>query len=65
MAFKIHKMYSKDGKVKKAETMKEHSALKNQGYNHDKRRKKSIAKSGRRTNKKSNKRVNKRVNKRN
>ena len=39
MAFKIHNMYSKDGKVEKAETMKEHLALKNQGYNHDKRRK--------------------------
>jgi len=40
MAFKIHNMYSKDGKVKKAETMKEHLALKKKGYNHDKRRKK-------------------------
>ena len=40
MAFKIHKMYGKDGEVKKAETMKEHLALKKEGYNHDKKRKK-------------------------
>ena len=40
MAFKIHKMYSKDGKVETAETKKEHLALKEKGYNHDKRRKK-------------------------
>ena len=39
MAFKIHKMYSKDGEVKEAETMKEHLALKEKGYNHDKTRK--------------------------
>jgi len=40
MAFKIHKMYSKTGKVKTAKTMKEHLALKKKGFNHDKRRKK-------------------------
>ena len=39
MAFKIHKMYSKKGKVLTVETDKEHKALKSQGYNHDKRRK--------------------------
>ena len=39
MAFKIHQMYHKNGDSKKAETLKEHEALKNQGYNHDKRRK--------------------------
>ena len=27
MAFKIHKMYSKDGKVETAETKKEHLAI--------------------------------------
>jgi len=40
MAFKIHKMYGKDGTVKTAETMKEHLSLKKKGFNHDKRRKK-------------------------
>jgi|TARA_R110002033_G_scaffold120243_2_gene163487 hypothetical protein len=40
MAFKIHKMYSKDGKVETAETKKEHLALKKKGYNHDKKREK-------------------------
>ena len=40
MAFKIHKMYSTEGKVLIAETKKEHLALKKRGFNHDKRRKK-------------------------
>ena len=40
MAFKIHKMYSKEGKALTADTMKEHLALKKKGFNHDKRRKK-------------------------
>ena len=40
MAFKIHKMYGKEGEVKTAKTMKEHLALKKKGFNHDKRRKK-------------------------
>jgi len=40
MAFKIHKMYSKEGKVLTAETKKEHLALKKKGYSHDKRREK-------------------------
>ena len=40
MAFKIHKMYHKDGDVEVADTKKEHIALKKKGYNHDKRRKK-------------------------
>jgi hypothetical protein len=33
-AFKKHKMYSKDGSVKDAETKKEHLALKDKGYGH-------------------------------
>ena len=36
MAFKIHQMYHKNGDSKKAETPKEHLALKEKGYNHDK-----------------------------
>tara|TARA_R110000744_G_scaffold232375_1_gene350505 strand:- start:26 stop:148 length:123 start_codon:yes stop_codon:yes gene_type:complete len=39
MAFKIHKMYSKDGEVETAKTMKQHLALKEKGYNHNKTRK--------------------------
>ena len=39
MAFKIHKMYHKNGDVETADTKKEHNALKQRGYNHDKRRK--------------------------
>jgi len=38
--FEPHKMYSKDGIVKFAKTMKQHLSLKEKGYNHDKRRKK-------------------------
>ena len=40
MAFKIHKMYSKEGKALTAETMKEHLALKKKGHNHTKKPKK-------------------------
>ena len=39
MAFKIHKMYSKDGEVETAKTKAQHLALKDRGYNHDKKRK--------------------------
>ena len=39
MAFKIHKMYSKDGEVKTAKTKAQHLSLKQDGFNHDKRRK--------------------------
>jgi len=39
--FKIHKMYSKSGIVKKADTMGEHLELKGRGYNHDSRRAKT------------------------
>jgi len=38
--FKIHNMYSKSGTLKVAKTMKEHTALKNKGYNHTKPKKK-------------------------
>jgi hypothetical protein len=40
MAFKIHKMYGKEGEVKTAKTMKDHLALKKKGYNHTKKHKK-------------------------
>ena len=40
MAFKIHKMYGKEGEVKTAKTMKDHLALKKKGYNHTKKPKK-------------------------
>jgi|TARA_R110000824_G_scaffold299153_1_gene487268 hypothetical protein len=40
MAFKIHKMYHKDGDVEVAKTNKEHLALKKKGYNHNKPKKK-------------------------
>ena len=33
MAFKIHKMYGKDGEVKTAKTKAQHLALKKKGYN--------------------------------
>ena len=36
--FKPHKMYSKTGIVKDANTMKQHLSLKGKGYNHDSRR---------------------------
>jgi len=36
MAFKIHKMYSKKGKVLTVETDKEHKALKKRGWTHKK-----------------------------
>jgi len=37
MAFKIHKMYGKDGEVKTAKTKAQHLALKKKGYNHTKK----------------------------
>ena len=36
--FKPHNMYSKTGTVKKANTMKDHLALKKRGYNHTKKK---------------------------
>ena len=38
--FKPHKMFSKSGIVKFAKTMKQHLSLKQDGFNHDKRREK-------------------------
>ena len=35
--FKIHNMYSKTGIVKKANTIKQHLALKKKGYTHKKK----------------------------
>jgi len=35
--FKVHKMYSKTGIVKTANTMKQHLALKKKGYSHKKK----------------------------
>jgi len=35
--FKIHKMYSKTGIVKTANTMKQHLSLKKRGYSHKKK----------------------------
>ena len=37
-AFKVHKMYSKKGLVKTANTMKQHLALKKRGYSHKKKK---------------------------
>mgnify|MGYP003117844112 CR=1 FL=1 len=36
--FKPHKMYSKTGIVKQADTMNQHLALKKKGYNHTKKK---------------------------
>jgi len=37
MAFKIHKMYGKNGEVETAKNKNDHLALKNKGYNHTKK----------------------------
>ena len=37
MAFKIHRMYGKNGEVETAKNMKDHLALKKKGYNHTKK----------------------------
>ena len=36
MAFKIHKMYGKNGQVKTVRTNEAHKALEKRGYNHTK-----------------------------